>query len=265
MHSYKILDKTLFSTFSLNRLWLVQSISLCHTENCMESMRSQINLLEDKDIINYLQGINFAGTPTRKMVNNMQVICGSEKIATDPSLIETCWISSSNIAKGFCKIDQSCSSWIETLIASALRKISKPECYQDIKSCRPIKHLSVHTVMSIAENLGRPSFLTPLEQVIFHAEIPTNVKMHAISCCRPIIRQSPRRAQIILLRLFRDFKYDSQMRSLALMVIMENPHPHLIQLCARQIYVEPSLNIRKLAYELFKQCSESVIKHDKLM
>ena len=222
-----------------------------------------MQMARDEDIMTYLQGAGFAGQPTRNMVNKMQKLCSSDRIAKSPELTKACWISSSNIAKGLCKINSICSSWVETSIIQALQKIQKPECYQDIRSCQPIANLDVHTVMSIAENLGRPSFLTPLEQIIFHAEIPTNVKMHAVSCCRPIIRQSPRRAQIILLRLFRDFKYDSQMRSLALMVIMENPHPHLIQLCARQIYVEPSLNIRKLANELFTQCSESVTKYNR--
>ena len=231
----------------------------------MELMRAKLTSLKDDEIFNYLQGINFLGQPTRFIVNKMQTFCGSHRMYKNPKLSQACWISASNIVKGFCSNNPACSSWVESLIIQALQKISKPACYKNIEKCQPIKNLQVHTVMSIAENLGRPSFLAPLEQIIFHPEVPTNVKMHAVSCCRPIIRQSPRRVQIVMTRLFRDFKYDSQLRSLALLIIMENPHPHLIQLCARQIYVEPSLNIRKFAHELFQQCSESVIKYGKTM
>ena len=223
----------------------------------------KIQFARDEDINTFLQGVGFAGQPTRAMVNQMQKLCSNTRIANNQQLSRACWISSSNIAKGFCKRSSICSSWIETAIVQALQKISQPECYQDQQTCQPINNLDIHTVMSIAENLGRPSFLAPLEQIIFHPEVPTNVKMHAVSCCRPIIRQSPRRVQIVMTRLFRDFKYDSQLRSLALLIIMENPHPHLIQLCARQIYVEPSLNIRKFAHELFQQCSESVTKYNR--
>ncbi|XP_065069314.1 vitellogenin-1-like [Rhopilema esculentum] len=246
-----------------SRKWHVYALSLCHTETCMESMRSKVESVKEEDILTYLQGISFIGQPTRSIVNRMEKLCSIPKIANNLQLLQACWISSSNIAQGYCKVNPICTSWIENAIRDALQKISKPECYQNIENCQPIKGLTVHTVVSIAENHGRPSYLAALESIIFHPEVPTSVKMHAINCLRPIIRQSPRRVQIVLLRLFRDFKYDSQMRTLALSVIMENPHPHLIQLCARQIYVEPSLNIRKFAHELFTQCSESVIKYNR--
>lgn len=220
-------------------------------------------MVEDKDILIFLQGVGFAGQPTRSMVSKMEKLCGSDRIVSSPKLTRACLISSSNIAKGFCKVTSICSSWVETAVIEALEKISQPECFKNIKLCQPIQNIDVQSVMSIAENLGRPSFLAPLGDIISHAELPTSVKMHAISCCRPIMRQSPKRAQILLTRLFRDFTYDIQMRSLALLAIMENPHPHLIQLCARQIYVEPSLNIRKIAYELFTHCSESVTKYNR--
>ena len=199
------------------------------------------------------------------MVNKMQKICSIQKIAKKQQLAQACWITSSNIVKGFCKTSPVCTSWVETSILQGLQKIVTPDCYNDIESCQPIKDLSVHDVLAIAENLGRPAFLTPLEQIIFHPRMPTNVIMTAVSSCRPIIRIAPRRCQIILLRLFRDFKYDSQTRTLAFSVMMENPHPHLVQLCARQIYVEPSLNIRKYAHEVFTQCSESVLVYNKTM
>ena len=231
----------------------------------MESMRSKVESVKEEDILTYLQGISFIGQPTRSIVNRMEKLCSIPKIANNLPLLQACWISSSNIAQGYCKVNPICTSWVENAIRDALQKIPKPECYQNIENCQPIKGLTVHTVVSIAENHGRPSYLAALESIIFHPEVPTSVKMHAINCLRPIIRQSPRRVQIVLLRLFRDFKYDSQMRTLALSVIMENPHPHLIQLCARQIYVEPSLNIRKFAHELFTQCSESVIKYNRTM
>ncbi|XP_065069976.1 vitellogenin-6-like [Rhopilema esculentum] len=243
--------------------WHVYALSLCHTESCMESMRTKVEKVKEEDILTYLQGISFIGQPTRSIVNKMLKFCSTPKIANNPELFKACWISSSNIAKGYCKVETMCTSWVEGSVKDALLQISKPQCYKDIHNCQPIHGLTVHTVMSIAENHGRPSYLAALECIILLPEVPTSVKMHAINCLRPIIRQSPRRVQIVLLRLFRDFKYDSQMRTLALSVIMENPHPHLIQLCARQIYVEPSLNIRKFAHELFTQCSESVIKYNR--
>ena len=255
-----MLDHALFS-----REWLIYALSLCHTEACLESMRMKIQLVEDKDILTFLQGVGFAGQPTRNMVNMMEKFCESERIVGSPKLTKACWISSSNIAKGFCKVNSICSSWVETVVMQALKKISQPECYQNIKLCQPIPNVDVQLVMSIAENLGRPSFLAPLEDIIFHTELPTSVKMHAISCCRPLTRLSPKRTQILMTKLFRDFKYDIEMRTLALQVIMENPHPHLIQLCARQIYVEPSLNIRKFAYELFFHCSQSATNYNRAM
>ena len=231
----------------------------------MESARTKIESLPDEDVLVFLQGMTFAGKPTRLMVNKMQKICSIQKIAKKQRLVQACWITSSNIAKGFCKTTPVCTSWVETSILQGLQKIVTPDCYNDIESCQPIKDLSVHDVLAIAENLGRPAFLTPLEQIIFHPRMPTNVIMTAVSSCRPIIRIAPKRCQIILLRLFRDFKYDSQTRTLAFSVMMENPHPHLVQLCARQIYVEPSLNIRKYAHDVFTQCSESVLMYNKTM
>ena len=222
-------------------------------------------MTQDEDIFNFLQGISFAGQPTRRMVNKMEKLCATDKISSSPELTKACLISSSNLAKGFCKVNAVCSSWIETEVLKALRKVSTPECFQNLKDCRPMNNIDVHTTMAIAENLGRPSFVLPLEKIILHPDLPTSVKMHAVSCYRPVIRQFPRRIQIVLTRLFRDFKYDVQIRSLALLVSMENPHPALIQLYARQIYVEPSLNIRKLAYELFAECSRSTTKYDRTM
>ena len=247
------------------RKWVTYALSLCHTEFCLESLTMKLPMVQDEDIFTFLQGISFAGQPTRQMVNRMEKLCRSDRITSNPQLAKACLISSSNIAKGLCKVNSVCSSWVETAIIEALQKFSRPECFQNIKLCQPLENIDVHSIVSIADNLGRPSFLAPLENIIFHHNIPVSVKMHAIRCLRPIIQQWPRRAQILLTRLFRDFKYDSQMRSVALTVIMENPHPHLIQLCARQIYVEPSLNIRKLAFELFTHCSESLTKYSETM
>eukprot|EP00794_Sanderia_malayensis_P007894 gene7894-8748_t len=244
------------------RKWLVYALSSAQTESSVNFVHQKISNISDESILNFLQGIGFTGKPTRIIVTKLRQICLTPSIADKPLLSQACWISASNVAKGFCKINRICSSWVEAEIRKALLQIlttslTKPETWE------PIKHLSTHTVLAIAENLGRPSFLTALEKIILSPVMPTSIKMHAISACRPLMHIAPRRVQLLLLRVFRDFQYDSESRTLAFSVLMEQPDYRIVQIIAREILVEPSLNVRKFVYETLTEMSKSDLTYNR--
>ncbi len=87
-------------------------------------------------------------------------------------------------------------------ILKALEKIPTRVCLANVVKCQPIQHLPVLAVLAIAQNLGRPSLLTPLEAIILHPLAPVHVKVHTINCIRPITRVAPNRV-----RQYRNLSY----------------------------------------------------------
>ena len=52
---------------------MVYALSLCHTENCLEFVKSKMPTMKFERLLDFFSGLSFAGKPTRNMVDKMQV------------------------------------------------------------------------------------------------------------------------------------------------------------------------------------------------